>query len=57
MTLETRRLHPRVGVEILGVDVTKVSEAVFGDIVVPDAPVAPAREIDIVWGRAQLAAV
>ena len=33
MTLETRRLHPRVGVEILGVDVTKVSEAVFGDIV------------------------
>jgi alpha-ketoglutarate-dependent 2,4-dichlorophenoxyacetate dioxygenase len=33
MTLETRRLHARVGVEILGVDVTQVSEAVFGDIV------------------------
>ncbi len=33
MTLETRRLHPRVGVEVLGVDVTQVSEAVFGDIV------------------------
>ena len=33
MTLETRRLHARVGVEILDVDVTKVSEAVFGDIV------------------------
>ena len=33
MTLETRRLHSRVGVEILGVDVTQVSEAVFGDIV------------------------
>ena len=33
MTLETRRLHPRVGVEVLGVDVTQVSEGVFGDIV------------------------
>jgi alpha-ketoglutarate-dependent 2,4-dichlorophenoxyacetate dioxygenase len=33
MTLETRRLRASVGVEILGVDVTQVSEAVFGDIV------------------------
>ncbi len=33
MTLETRRLHSRVGVEVLGVDVTQVSEGVFGDIV------------------------
>jgi len=33
MTLETRRLHARVGVEILGVDVAQVSEGVFGDIV------------------------
>ncbi len=33
MTLQTRRLHPCVGVEILGVDVTQVSEAVFRDIV------------------------
>jgi alpha-ketoglutarate-dependent 2,4-dichlorophenoxyacetate dioxygenase len=33
MTLETRRLHPRVGVEVVGVDVTQVSEAVFRDIV------------------------
>jgi alpha-ketoglutarate-dependent 2,4-dichlorophenoxyacetate dioxygenase len=32
MTLETRRLHPRVGVEVLGVDVTQLSEAVFRDI-------------------------
>jgi alpha-ketoglutarate-dependent 2,4-dichlorophenoxyacetate dioxygenase len=33
MTLELRRLHPRVGVEILGVDVTQVSESVFDEIV------------------------
>jgi len=33
MTLETRRLHPRVGMEIVGVDVTHVSEAVFREIV------------------------
>jgi alpha-ketoglutarate-dependent 2,4-dichlorophenoxyacetate dioxygenase len=33
MKLETRRLHARVGVEVLGVDVTKVSEAVFAEIV------------------------
>jgi alpha-ketoglutarate-dependent 2,4-dichlorophenoxyacetate dioxygenase len=32
MTLETRPLHPRVGVEIVGVDVTQASEAVFRDI-------------------------
>jgi alpha-ketoglutarate-dependent 2,4-dichlorophenoxyacetate dioxygenase len=32
MMLETRRLHPRVGVEVLGVDVTQLSEAVFRDI-------------------------
>src|SRR5687768_8956557 len=33
MTLELRRLHPRVGVEILDVDVTQVSESVFDEIV------------------------
>ena len=54
MTLETRRLHARVGVEILGVDVTQAGEAVFGDIV---EAFEEHHEIDVAWGRAQLAAV
>ena len=33
MTLETRRLHPRVGAEVLGVDVTQVSDSVLDEIV------------------------
>ena len=32
MTLESRPLHARLGVEILGVDVTRLTEAVFDDI-------------------------
>lgn len=33
MALETRRLHPLIGAEIVGVDVKRVDEAAFGEIV------------------------